>query len=1435
MAEVGSSGLVDHDVGTKAGEKTSSDGRDGAAASASSLPCAADTNGYRTEDMEMTQATDEKAEDYVGHVHHTSEAFQSLRQSLLLQETIFTQEMPIGKDQNEGQIKAKAQKQLEEQLHQYRVKQRTGRLTKTSPKQRQISTLDPDLMLNPDSLPRVQTVTMTKEYSYIRTTVPRGPKVGSLGIPVNTTDMKVKKNKVHSLSDYKSAADNNEYSLKDVGNSYNASFGSGTMNSSTSAISLVTNAPATELNYNLEVRSPDGNATTEVNRVGVEDHAITEHRTPEHQTSETVKMEEREGSSVGHEMDLGQYATLHDVLTSAAEHLMEMKLDDSEHNDTEQLSLSASSSVTNLTVENDEVSEILREKTQLEGQLEALASEAKQAMKEKTEVQATLAALEAERRAEQAQAALGESKCSEMGQEVLTLKQKCLGLEQAMLCMQTNLELKNSGLKNLSNDLGAAEQQYQRLLGRLEDLQKTVADKDNSVHMLRQNMSSMQRQLQQVQVERSALASQLTISQGEIATLMQARDWYQQQLSLAQKSRVQLQSELISIQAGNANQTGLMEQLKLENLALAQQLSESQQKSLKEKEQIALHLQTIEADLLDQEKTVQHIEQAKALVEQDLAQRVEKFEDERLQLIKMADCATHLQKEMDKLRLTVHQKDLQLQALEQEHVSIMEQLSSSQEALHAREHAMHVLQAQYDLLGSQLVDLQAEINVKDDNIEFLQNTKLVLEVELQAARAEHQAVGEGLGQLEDCANTTTQDLQELRQQLTVKGAQIETIQEENKKLLKQVHKVKDQLTQQKVMVEAYRRDATAKEQLLKELKTAKHKLDVEVRGLRGELLSFKAERETWVKEQDHLNNELRQLREHLAAMEDEVLRASRERSRVEGQLQSLQSELSSMSSTSQENEELKTQLDHLQREARKAITEQKNCMKKIGTDLSSAQKDLKLKHKAYEHAVSILSRKLQEALSAKETAELELNKLQANVAASNTHPTAEHVESLKSELCAVVERKEMLEKELQEVIASTSRDLEQSRTKMLDMEGELEKLHGANRRVRSLEQLNRRLALELEHERGRLAGTMRSHVALKEHAAMLQAAVATREAHLRQLSLQVQAVLRQKEEEDCRMKQIVQSLQTSLDKEQENVADLKHLVSSTKCEAADNRRHFKAASLELAELKKELATKQGMMSNMQEELEELRLKEASREREVTELLEELAEVRTEVKTLQIRLRDETRQLPDTQTLEDVKWQCEQKDVEIQTLRQQLTGVEHRSRMETESAQAATQEARSETELLREALAQTRKEKFVAAARVRQLQSSMKVVLQQNEQLKLDLQQMQQPLSLSRAAGVASTFPGSGKSLHIPQCPVPAALLEELLRPPNPAPAQPLANLQNCLQKLRFEMETLQQQMEEHTVAVHESVSSWTELEGQLKDLSTADGSTPALVEEQSVD
>lgn len=148
------------------------------------------------------------------------------------------------------------------------------------------------------------------------------------------------------------------------------------------------------------------------------------------------------------------------------------------------------------------------------------------------------------------------------------------------------------------------------------------------------------------------------------------------------------------------------------------------------------------------------------------------------------------------------------------------------------------------------------------------------------------------------------------------------------------------------------------------------------------------------------------------------------------------------------------------------------------------------------------------------------------------------VEALQVELKTVLQSKALLEKELQEVISLTSAELEEYQEKVLELEDEvsgatcsaessgfsegvfnpgallfiqLQESRGFKKRIRRLEDANKKLTLELEHEKGKLTGLGQSHNALREHANVLEAALAKREADLVQLNLQVRQLTPQEQ------------------------------------------------------------------------------------------------------------------------------------------------------------------------------------------------------------------------------------------------------------------------------------------------------------------------------------
>nr|XP_033810642.1 golgin subfamily A member 3 isoform X1 [Geotrypetes seraphini]XP_033810643.1 golgin subfamily A member 3 isoform X1 [Geotrypetes seraphini]XP_033810644.1 golgin subfamily A member 3 isoform X1 [Geotrypetes seraphini] len=1369
------------------------------------------------------------------------EALQSLKLSLHMQETELCSgdsSLPL---EREEQIRLQARRRLEEQLKQYRVKRHQERSSQSTPKIRPTSTLDPELMLNPEILPRASTIAMTKEYSFLRTSVPRGPKLGSLGLPVSSKGKKSSKSskssKIRSLADYRTED-------LEPGNSNRNFLGSpigslkpnqGSFTSVVSEISF-----SSEMDDRLESSSLTGDNSSEIDgsEAGARQDGNESDSSTYSSASTGIGVYYGTGSASGIKQGgsytvngqeitqeaMGQFPSISEVLQAAAAECHSQDHEQETNGEVMSRRGSISSSVSmesSIAGTQDELLQVLKEKMRLEGQLETLSLEASQTLKEKTELQAQLAALNTRLQAQMEHTQSSQQKQGVLNSEVATLKQSCWDLERAMADLQTNLETKNASLSSLNNDLQVAEEQYQRLMGKVEDMQKMIVSKDNAVLDLRQQVSLLQNQLQQIQLDRTTLTNKLKTSQAEITSLQQARQWYQTQLILAQEARVRLQSEMANIQAGQMTQAGVLEHLKIENVSLSHQLTETQHRSMKEKERIATQLQSIEVDMLDQEAAFLQIQQAKIMVEEDLQRKLEEFEDEKEQLQKMASSAATLEHELEQTKVILHQRDLQLEVLQQEQLDLLKQLTMTQETLHTKGQSLSELQTRYDELSARLEELQSEATSKDDSIQFLQNEKIVLEVALQAAKMEKEGLDVGTKRLEENTEAASEILEALRQEVAVKASQVATLQQENAALKKQTQKVKEQFLQQKVMVEAYRRDASSKDQLISELKTTKKKLDSEVKESKREMVILQSEKKSVEVEHVRLQKEVSQVQQQMDELESHLQLALKERDEMEAQLQSLQFDKDQLVFLTQDNSTLRQQVEQLQEAAKKAIGEQKQRMKRLGSDLTSAQKEMKAKHRSYENAVGILSRRLQEALTAKESAEADLSKLKAQVTDGGYDQVLhDKVHSLESELQVVIHSKKMLEKELQEVISLTSQELEENREKVLELEDELQESRGFRKKIKRLEEINKKLALELEHERGRLTGLGQTNSALREHNNILESALAKREADLVQLNLQVQAVLKRKEDEDQQMKQLVQTLQVALEKEKVNVKNLKDQVIAAKAEAAHNRRHYKAAALELSEVKKELQAKDDLVKALQAEADKLQAQDQTYSQEVSQFKQELAEARSQLQHLQKELDEHLNKQPMiSQEVEDLKWEVEQKEREIQSLKQHLDLNGQHSEKALEGVQSLLQNIKAELEVARDDLSMTQKDKFMLQAKVTELKNSMKTLLQQNQQLKLDLKHGR----MKKRKELKGDNPSNPVTpVKIPDCPVPASLLEELLKPPTAVSKEPLKSLNSCLQQLKQEMDSLQRQMEEHTVTVHESMSSWTQMEGQLMELTAVD-------------
>lgn len=129
-------------------------------------------------------------------------------------------------------------------------------------------------------------------------------------------------------------------------------------------------------------------------------------------------------------------------------------------------------------------------------------------------------------------------------------------------------------------------------------------------------------------------------------------------------------------------------------------------------------------------------------------------------------------KYFSQVKLTLHQRDLQLESLQQEHLDLMKQFTVTQEMLHTKEQTLDDLQTQYDELKARLEEFQSDATSKDDMIQYLQNEKIVLEVALQTAKASQEQLDEGTKRLGEDTEVTSEILEQLRQEMAIKSSQV---------------------------------------------------------------------------------------------------------------------------------------------------------------------------------------------------------------------------------------------------------------------------------------------------------------------------------------------------------------------------------------------------------------------------------------------------------------------------------------------------------------------------------------------------------------------------------------------------------------------------------------------------------------------------------------
>lgn len=171
-------------------------------------------------------------------------------------------------------------------------------------------------------------------------------------------------------------------------------------------------------------------------------------------------------------------------------------------------------------------------------------------------------------------------------------------LEQVIKSQHDEIQNQRSFISKLQSDVGDSNAE---LYSKLEHTRDILVEKESVIEGLKNKLSSTYVNYEKA-IQRSITAEkEITTLRSEIGTVLESKKWLQKQLDSATTSRTDLQNKLSQIQAKNIENVSALERMRAEKERASQALVAAQQQALREKQFLALHLETIEADIVQKE------------------------------------------------------------------------------------------------------------------------------------------------------------------------------------------------------------------------------------------------------------------------------------------------------------------------------------------------------------------------------------------------------------------------------------------------------------------------------------------------------------------------------------------------------------------------------------------------------------------------------------------------------------------------------------------------------------------------------------------------------------------------------------------------------------------------------------------------------------------
>ncbi|XP_060605796.1 golgin subfamily A member 3-like isoform X2 [Ruditapes philippinarum] len=1059
------------------------------------------------------------------------------------------------------------------------------------------------------------------------------------------------------------------------------------------------------------------------------------------------------------------------------------------------------------TESSPQVEEVRREKAKLEGQLEMLSIEAQATLQERAELQAQVASLKLKLMSQKTQR--NDAEKDVLRADLESLKQLRISLEQSVSDLQRQLEERSEEGRNLQEDLNQSQEQCDKLNLRMAEIRDELRTKEVTIQALKNKVAELYVEVQTSMHSKLEADNDARSAKSELVSLQSTKDWYQQQLEIASKARSELQKELTVLQAQAVSQSSIIDRLKSENTKLRQQFTDIQNKALKEKEMLAKHLETIESDMMDREAAFQEIQRERSFLEDTFNTKIQTAEDEKSRINLLMQMTNDLENQLDKAHNDLKKKQNQINQLETENIELMKKLSLSQETVSEKETIVEDLKHSLIELDARLKAFQNSMVDKDTEILRLKEEKAKTEIALNAALQEKSSVDKVLNGLKSDMGKVESSFKLMRQELNTKSLEMNKIRSDGKSSEEQIEILKTELENERRTYEVAKSEFENKSELINELQDQKVKLESEVLLLTEKLSVMEVSHGEAMSEKQVLDTELSATREKLEEVKQKI---KSDNEREQERLQTSRVDDSEIIKVQNECVQLREKVAEMSKDGKKDLMRQKAKSAKLSQDLNAVKTELMERQKTFDDNIELLSAKLREIAGEKEKLETELTMVHRKYELSileQKDQIGSELQNLASEIQHVRLEKQSLETQFIELQHARDSDLNQYNHQLSALEEDLRLALESQRDTAVTEETNTELLLELEKEKGRLAGLMQSNATLKQHVAQLEEALASRESTLVNMQTQWTQDMREKEIESHENIKRVQALEESLQKEKEGQRDIRKQIGLKITENKKLKRLNDSLKQDQEQLKQDLSLREQEITMLQTELGTGKEELIARQSEITSLETGNKSIRRELEHVQQQLFDNLAREPVIQEqIKSLEWQLELKSKELEAVQTQMKHSEDRHVTETENIRQLLHEKTSEIEHLKLDMATMKHDKQVQQAKLSELRSALKSSIQYHKLI----QKMSKLQSMSGS--------GDAGTQDLPPLPFDIADMDKLLQETTvrALESKPLDNLQNCLLNLRSEISGLQAQMDVHNTTIQTSTNNWSTIEQHVAEL-----------------